>query len=390
MKKILFPLFVIAGLLSHAQKQSIFGFGSPGLPFQWKSIQEFSTGNANAIKTIYDGKQSVQLLDAQTRKALNGNSDAGLVAATGYNEATKQLFYIPMQTAELRWAKWNGNQSPIFYSLKSSILAQLDFNKTEQQITRMTVTQKGVGYALTNDASHLIEFTTGENPIIRDLGQLIDAGANGQNSVHNACSSFGGDMVAGDDGNIYLITQRSQIYMFNPQTRIAHYLGDIKGLPQSFTPNGAAATADGDLLLSCSNGDQNCFLVNPEKWEARALFAQAPKGYNMSDLASSHFLSRRPKPTSTHESKHTNIHLFPNPLSTSRLQITIENAVSGNHQIQLIDLSGKIINHQVVNLIKGSQSVYLNYPAETAKGTYFIKIISPSDNTIHTSKLMIQ
>lgn len=391
MKKIFLPLILLASFSAHAQKQSIFGFSSPDIPFQWKSIQEFSP-TGGAVKTIYDGNKAIQFLDARTRNSLIGNTDAGLVAATGYNEGTKQLFYIPMQSNELRWAKWNGNQSPIFYALKSSILSQLDFSKTEQQITRMTINQKGVGYALTNDAMHLIEFTTGENPIIRDLGQLIDAGANGQNSVHNACSSYGGDMVAGDDGNIYLITQRSQVYMFSPQTRIAKYLGNIKGLPQSFTTNGAAATASGDLLLTCSNGDQNCFLVNPEKWEASALFSEAPKGYNMSDLASSYLMSRKPRSTSSviAAEKDARIILFPNPLTGSRLQISFDNAESGNHQVQLVDLTGKIINQQILNLNKGTQSVLLNYPAEFAKGTYFIKVTNPSDKTIHTSKLMIQ
>jgi hypothetical protein len=318
------------------------------------------------------------------------NSDANLVAAAGYSEATKQLFYIPMYAAELRWAQWNGHQTPIIYSIQSNILSQLDFNKTEQQITRMAIDRKGVGYALTNDAMHLIEFTTGERPILRDLGQIIDAGSNGQNSIHNACSSFGGDMVAGDDGNIYLITQRSNIYMFNPQTRIAKYLGSIKGLPQQFTPNGAAAMANGELLLSCSNGDQNCFIVNPEKWEARSLFSENPKGFNMSDLASGYLLSRKPRPTSFIQDDYTSLHVFPNPMSNSRLQISLENAVSGNYQVQLLDMTGKVINQQILNLSQGSQSVYLNYPTETAKGTYLIKVTNPSDKTIHSSKLMIQ
>jgi hypothetical protein len=390
MKKIFLSLILLAGISVQAQKQSIFGFSSPDIPFQWKAIQEFSPSNTNTIKTIYDGKQALQVFDGHTRKSASANADAGLVAAAGYNETTKQLFYIPMHAAELRWAQWNGHQAPTIYSIKSNILSLLDFNKTEQQITRMTIDRKGVGYALTNDAMHLIEFTTGERPILRDLGPLIDAGSNGQNSIHNACSSFGGDMVAGDDGYIYLITQRSNIYVFSPQTRIAKHLGSINGLPQLFTPNGAAAMANGELLLSCSNGDQNCYIVNPENWEARSLSTENPKDFNMSDLASGYLLSRKPKPASFFQDNHTSLHVFPNPMSRSRLQISLENAVSGNYQVQLLDMTGKVINQQIINLSQGSQSVYLNYPAETAKGTYIIKVTNPSDKTIHSSKLMIQ
>lgn len=392
MKKIFLPIMLLAGLAVHAQKQSIFSFSSTDLPFQWKSIQEFSLSNENSLRTIYDGKQSVKVLDAYTRKASPLVADAGLVAAAGYREATKQLFYIPMQTAELRWAQWNGNQTPLIYTLKSHVLEQLDFNKTEHQITRMTIDSKGTGYALTNDAMHLIEFTTGEKPIMRDLGQLIDAASNGQQSIHNACASYGGDMVAGDDGNIYLITQRNQIYFFNPDKRIATYLGGIKGLPQTFTSNGAAATENGDLLLACSHGNQNGYLINPENWEARPAFSEKPQGYNMSDLASGNILARKPRAnTSLFNASGNQIQVFPNPLADgSRLQISLSNTIGGNHQVQLIDLSGKIITQQSVNLNEGTQSFYLDYPGEIAKGTYFVKLTNPSDKTIHTSKLIIQ
>jgi hypothetical protein len=390
MKKMLLPFVLLAGLSVQAQQTSIFGIGALDMPFQWKAIQSFSMGASSSLQTLYDSRQEVSVIDAQSRKKSTGMADAGLIAAAGYHASSRQLFYIPMFTPELRWARWDADGSPVIYSLPSRLLSELDLNKTEQQITRMTVDAKGKGYALTNDAMHLIEFTTGDRPVLRDLGQLIDAAGNGQHSVHNACASFGGDMVAADDGNIYLISQRSQIYIFNPQNRIAHHAGSIKGLPQTFTPNGAAATADGELLLTCSNGNQNCYIVDPHSWEARPAFSENPNGFNMSDLASGYLLSRKPKSSTAITGITQNIQLFPNPLSTSRLQITIDHAVSGNYQVQLIDLTGKIVNQQVVNLRAGSQSFYINYPAETAKGTYFIKMTQPEDKTIHTSKLIIQ
>ena len=391
MKKMFLPLILLAATSAQAQKSAIYSFSSLDAPFQWKSIQEFSPSNEHSLKTIYDGKQSIQLLEAYTRKAAPDNSDAGLIAAAGYRAATKQLFYIPMHSGELRWAQWNGNQAPLFFTLKSHVLSQLDFNKTENQITRMTIDQKGVGYALTNDAMHLIEFTTGEKPTLRDLGQLIDAPANGQQSIHNACSSFGGDIVAGDDGNIYLITQRNQIYVFSPQKRIASYVGAIKGLPQTFTSNGAAATENGSLILTCSYGDQNSYIVNPENWESSPVFSDKVKGYNMSDLASGNFLARKPKTGAsfTTVAVEHQIQVYPNPLSGSRLQISMDHTISGNHQVQLVDLNGKVINQQSVNLIAGTQSFYINYSAAIAKGTYFIKLTNPSDKTILTSKLII-
>ena len=59
------------------------------------------------------------------------------------------------------------------------------------------------GYALTNDARHLIRFTTGGLPVIEDLGTLVDDPANDGQSIHLSCTSFGGDMIADDKGNLW-------------------------------------------------------------------------------------------------------------------------------------------------------------------------------------------
>jgi hypothetical protein len=382
--------------MANAQQQNIFGFGDMNVPNQWKHIQSFAPESSSSLRTLVNASQMTDLVDAYARRSVAGLSAVDLVAAAGYASFSKQLFYIPMQTPELRWVYLNGAENPTIFSLRSSVLSQLNFNKPEEQITRMTIGKDGRGYALTNDAMHLIEFTTNEQPIVRDLGQLVDDASNALHSVHSPCASFGGDMVAGDDGNIYLITMRNQVYSFEPQKRIAKYIGSVQGLPQPFTSNGAAVSANGALILTCSNGNQNCYQVDPKTWEARPLFDKQPNGFNMSDLASGNLLARRSgireNESAANQALGENvIHLYPNPLrGGSRLQISMTQAISGNHQMQLMDLSGKIINQQLVNFNAGKQNVQLDLPAEIAKGTYFVKMIDPAANTIQTSKLIIQ
>ena len=46
------------------------------------------------------------------------------------------------------------------------------------QIARMVIAGDGNGYALSNDANHLMRFTTGKKPEITDLGPVSDAEAN--------------------------------------------------------------------------------------------------------------------------------------------------------------------------------------------------------------------
>ena len=392
MKKNILPILLGCSLIANAQERSIFSFSSLDAPFQWKNIQSFSSTRVAEMKTIYDYRQAVKLFDASTRKSVQDQYSGALVAATGYASTTKQLFYIPMHAPELRWAQWSQNETPTIFSLRSSVLSQLDYTKTEEQITRMTIGKNGFGYALTNDAMHLIEFTVGDKPRVRDLGQLIDAASNAQQSIHSACSSFGGDMVAGDDGNLYLISQRNQIYVFNPERRIATHIGSIKGLTEQFTSNGAAASEDGKLIVSCSYGDQQLFVVDPASWEAKPLGSVDQKGYNMSDLASGNLLARKPKTSSDLISAdNPGIMLYPNPLTNgSRLQIAMEKAVSGTHVVQLMDLSGQLISQQLINLNEGAQTFNLDLPGQVAKGTYIVKMIDPASKTIQTSKLMVQ
>jgi hypothetical protein len=393
MKKIILPTLLLFSHFVYAQRNTIYAFGAQDLPNQWRYIQNFSTDVSVSLRTIHKISQSSTLLDAYSRSSLSGQDQAALVAAAGYDVKNRQLFFVPMVSPELRWAKLESAVNPVIYSIKSNALSQLDFTKTEDQITRMTIDKNGLGYALTNDAMHLFEFTTDEKPQVKDLGRLVDASANGQQSVHSPCASFGGDLVAGDDGYLYLITMRNQIYSFHPQKRIAQLVGSIKGLPQSFTSNGAAANEDGELVLSCSNGDQNCYLVNPKTWEARPLFAEAQKGYNMSDLASGYHLSRSATNTNsvgTDLITAGDFQVYPNPLRGTRLQISLQNKLSGNYQVQLLDLSGKIINNRVVNLNSGTQSMQLDFPSQLAKGTYFLKLTDPAMKSMETTKLVIQ
>jgi hypothetical protein len=329
MKKIILPALLLCGQLVNAQRNAIYAFGAKDIPNQWRYMQYFTTKVAAPPATIHEITRGSALMDAYSRRAVSAQDQASVVAAAGYDVKNRQLFFIPMTSPELRWAKPEAAGNTVIYSIKSTVLSQLDFNKTEDQITRMTIDKNGVGYALTNDAMHLIEFTTGEQPKLSDLGQLVDAASNGQQSVHSACASFGGDMVAGDDGLLYLITMRNQVFAFHPQKRIAELIATIKGLPQSFTSNGAAANADGELVLTCSNGDQNCYLVNPKTWEAQPLFAEAQKGYNMSDLASGYLLARVARTASnTGASELLNagdFQIYPNPLRGTQLQISMLN-----------------------------------------------------------------
>jgi hypothetical protein len=396
MKKLILPLLLISALSSSAQKESIYGFGALPTPNQWKSIQAFSAEENTTFTTIYDGTKAFQLSNGNARRNISG-FDAVNVAAAGYAAGSRQIFFIPLDMPELRWVySTNSSETPVFSAVRSSLLERLDLTKTENQITRMTVNKQGVGYAMTNDAMHLFEFSTGDNPVIRDLGAIIDASSNGQMSIHQTCTSFGGDMVAGDDGKLYLISLRNHIFEIDPVGRIANYIGAIKGLPNSFTSNGAAALSNGDLILSSSFGNQGFYTVNPMTWESKKLFTGEQYEQNMSDLASGYLLARRPRTLSNgndgmNAGTNGSIHVYPNPLNSGKdLQFTTDIPLSGDHQIQLIDLSGKIIENQKITLTENARQFNVRFTSQFTQGTYFIKLSDMNGKTVETSKLIIQ
>ena len=99
-------------------------------------------------------------------------------------------------------------------------------------VTRMVIADDGNGYAMTNDGTQLLRFSTGKKLEITDLGSLVDDQANKGISVHNSCSSYGGDMIADDNGNMFVFSARNHVFKINIESKVATHLGTITGCLQ--------------------------------------------------------------------------------------------------------------------------------------------------------------
>lgn len=404
MKTYLYAAALFGSLSVQAQQKEIFfASSSADLPNQWLNIQSMQLSEDQPMKTIYDFRQSGSiLLNGYTSRPFNTGTlqsepTETMVAATAYSNDSRRLFFVPMKKAELRWVEWDAKGIPSFYAVTSPLLGQLDMEKPENQITRMTVGVDGFGYALTNDGNHLIRFTTGPKPTIIDLGNLIDASSNGQQTVHSQCASWGGDLVAAADGSLYLITLRNHIYHISVKNRIATYKGVITGLPENFTSNAAAATANGDLLVGCSNGNQNCFIVDVQNFQARPAFTRQPGNMNFSDLASGFFLFSRFQPSNVNQNnadlftaESYQLSVFPNPVTEKVFRLNFKQSNTGLHTVQVRDLSGQLILQTNVNISGRGQAFTFNLPSETAGGMYLVRVTDHTDKIVHVSKLVVQ
>lgn len=261
-------------------------------------------------------------------------------------------------------------------------------------VTRMVIAPDGQGYAVTNDGKTFIRFTTGKKPKIMQLGALINDEDNGAISVHERKTSFGGDMIADDDGNLYIITAHNHIFKVSTSTRIARHLGSISGLPAGFTINGAVVDAEGSLLVSSAVDGNSYFVVDTKEWKA-APFTAAAGVYRSSDLANSNFLpSARAKVIETiavRRSRLSNaIQVYPNPVITNTFTVQFSKVPPGRYTLQLNDAAGHRILQRQVTIVGDNQTQTILLSKAHAKGMYLIKIVDNGNKAAFEQKVLVQ
>ncbi len=415
-KLLLTSAFIVSTAIATAQEANrafaITGDGNQD--YMWMNIRQVDLGTGQVGKTIFQrSKTSYTLTDVNTKVATTESANNGtvfqsreyptgsLVAAAAYDNRNNKLFFTPMRVGELRWVDLDiKNETPKFYTTTSPALnfgASLD---EANHITRMVIAADGNGYAITNDGNHLIHFTTGKKPVITDLGNLIDAETNNGISIHNKCTSWGGDMLADAYGKLYVISANRHVFVVDVESRIATHKGTINGLPGNYTTNAAAVDADGDIVVSSANVFEGYYKVKLADLTA-TIIAGSDKKFNASDLANGNLLLQKeadaarkysvtaallPQNTFSNSDKR----VFPNPVTSSTFAVLFDGYKAGTYSITLSDLSGRVLQTQKVSLAKGSQTENVNLLSRPAKGMYMVKVYDDSKQIVFTEKVLIQ
>jgi len=260
-------------------------------------------------------------------------------------------------------------------------------------VTRMVIAPDGHGYAITNDGNALVRFTTSKKPEITQLGGLLDDPANGSVSIHTNETSWGGDMISDDDGNLYILSARNHVFKVNTATRMATHLGAISGLSKNFTVNGAVVAADGSLLVSSAVDSSGYFSINPTNWQA-APYGLAAVVYRSSDLANSNFLivpKRRTIETLTTKSIVNNaVQVYPNPVTEHRFTVRFSKLLSGDYTMDVSDINGKSLMQRQLTISMPLQTQAITLPAGTAKGVYLVKVANRYNQSVSEQKVVVQ
>ncbi|MBK5272783.1 MAG: T9SS type A sorting domain-containing protein, partial [Bacteroidia bacterium] len=336
------------------------------LNFQTGEYSNVLLNGNDASLLAYDAgskKQFTSLLnDAHWGTKINAAFSTG-VAAMAYDKNNNRLYYTPMFIDQLRYVDLKTMK---VYFVTDQTLTGMPEKSPDQGnvVTRMVIASDGNGYAMTNDATHFIQFNIGRKSNITDLGTLVDDPANKNTSVHNSCSSYGGDMVADDNGNLYIFSARNNVFKVNIANRVATHLGVITGLPSGFTTNAAAVNDKNQILVGSALQTFSYFMVDPKTLAATAYNIKG-QVWHSSDMANSNVLKSGNKPvdiiqeiltsavTNTGDNR---IQIYPNPVINNKFIVQFKQLDPGNYTIQLLDVSGRQVQQKLINISGENQT----------------------------------
>ena len=415
--KILLTSGLIAAAFASSAQTENRGYaitGDGNKDFMWMNIRQIDLSTGQVTKTVFQRSTTkFTMLNVDTKKSIDQTAFAdgniyspsqyptsSFVAAAAYDRRSDKLFFIPMRIGELRWMDANvKNDAPQFYSVHIPGYVPSAGGEEANNITRMVLASDGNGYAVTNDGNHFYKFTTGKKPSVTDLGALIDAEGNKGLSVHNICSSWGGDMIADAFGKLYIISATRNVFVVDANSRITTFKGTITGLPGNYTTNGAAVDADGNIVLSSATAFEGYY-----KMSITDLAAKKMEGsdvvYNASDLASGNLLLQKEADQARNASlsKLTPLKansdlsqnsIYPNPVVNNTFNVLLDGKQNGAYTVIITDLAGRALQSTKVGLFKGQQSQQVYLKNRPVKGTYIVKVVDEKNNEILSDKVII-
>ncbi len=376
----------------------------------WNALRKLDLKTGEFSQVLLNGTDAaVTPYDVSTRKAWTIKADEKFgnfmqapfstgVAAMAYDKRNNRLYFTPMFIDQLRYIDLKSMK--VYYVTDQAFTKLGSMHNDEGKIiTRMTINPDGTGYAISNDGNTFVRFSTNKKLQITQLGSLVDDPSNGGVSVHNRCSSWGGDMIADDEGNLYILSSRNSVYKVDVETKAAKLLGYIQGLPQDFTTNGAVVTAEGKILVSSAVNGSGYFVVDPKDWKASLYEAKAGV-FRSSDLANSNYLQTKPKNTTVTEIvtrkapdnvvAASKIQIYPNPVTNNQFTLQFGKITPGNYNVEMTNVMGQTIMQRAVNVQAEDQVETISIKSTLAKGVYLVKVVGADKISILKQKLVVQ
>ena len=284
--------------------------------------------------------------------------------------AQQELYYVSVATSPAKAYKFSST-TPYYFPVTPGV---------GKNITRMTWTPFGVGYALTDDAQHLIRFSVTNNvPTFTDLGPIPDLEPSASNPIAN---ETGGDICADYYGNLFLITNSGKLYtiMMDEGLPAADYAGIPSGLP---TDKNQSLTIGPDGRMVVSGAYQNAYKIDMGGMTATSITNGSTSVFTSGDYASCYY-SQMPwfrravtaeKPNTQDAIMKTPVLVSPNPFVSS-LNLKVALPAAETVRIRLIDMFGRTVYTTTEKLNSGINTLNLNVPGTLGRGIYILDLWS--------------
>ena len=378
----------------------------------WSFLRKLDLKSGEFSDVLLNGTDlSTSVYDVTSRKPITAPADARFgqtsnapfatgVAAAAFDKKNNRLYYTPMFIDQLRYIDLKTMK---VYFVADKAFTGMSTKSPDQGniITRMVIASDGNGYAMTNDGRHLIQFGVGKKTEMTDLGTLVDDPASKSGiSVHNSCSSFGGDMIADDNGNIYVFSARNNVFKVNIESKVATHLGVVSGLPANFSINGAVVNENNQILVaSAAASVTSYFTVDPKTWTATA-FEIPGNIWRSSDLANGNLLSTKPKLNNTAPNIEASrpspglgadkVHVYPNPVTNNKFYLQFGNLEAGKYTISVTDVTGREVVQQPITISAEMLTQQVDLSGSSAKGVYMVKVLNGMNIAVFSSKIIVQ
>lgn len=367
MKTILFSFlcFVFVSLQAQNNILALAGENEQGINF--KGIENISTQ-----KSIFQTSSLGDLKNAQFTyvNAVYDLPNSKFTASLA-TDNNGHVYFMPMISSNIFVMK-NGKINQLVNNNQIHVVT----SNEGTFFTRMTLASDQNIYALNNDGSELIQINTANN-VVTNLGAVQ---TKSKESISDKNFGWGGDMIADNRGDLYVISAMAHIFKVNISTLQSEYIGKISGLPNNFTTNGAAVLEDGRILLASSKGN-GMYAISLNNLRATPYSQYNTPVY---DLASPYFVSSSLQEEVIHTA--AGITLYPTVVSEKKINLISDKNLR-NAKVEVYNLSSMKVAEFSVNLQEKEES---NFSLKQLRpNIYIVKVIDSNGLEVLNQKITV-
>ncbi|HUC82864.1 MAG TPA: T9SS type A sorting domain-containing protein, partial [Flavisolibacter sp.] len=198
------------------------------------------------------------------------------------------------------------------------------------------------------------------------------------------------------------------VFKISLETKLASYVGSIKGLPRGFSTNGAIAEGDSKVIVSSSGSTEGYYRFDLNTLQAEKL-TEGGTVFNASDLANGTLAfekknkeeeapkeavpvaeARQTLPTVQEAVVSNGLSVYPNPVREGFFKVSFAGQKQGRYNIQLLDGAGRVVSAQQANIGGKVQVEEFRLPRQVSAGNYLVRVSSEDGSYTNTSKLVVQ